>query len=60
MSAAPQGVLARSETRRDSPTLAIWLEQHNITYDRLLLILIPLTLLALLALVVMGGVGNQA
>ena len=74
MSEAPEGVLAivrgeahgdsrvlamvRDEAHGDSRVVATWLERRNVTYERLLAILLPLTLLALLSLVCIGGFGD--
>ena len=61
MSEVPQGVLeiVWSEAHGDSRVLATWLERHNVTHARLLAILLPLTLLALVLLVCIGGFGDQ-
>ena len=61
MSEVLQGVLAIvwNEARDDSRDLVTWLERHNVTYERLLAILLPLTLLALVSLVCIGGFGDQ-
>ncbi len=48
----------QAEAHGDSRVVATWLERHNVTYERLLAILLPLTLLALLSLVCIGGFGD--